>query len=60
MVGLTTSEFVGNQLALAVESGARVHCAGSYLRMGRRLSRWFPDFMERKLHASLAHLLPAS
>ena len=42
----------GNQL-----KRHHVHCAGSYLRVGRRLAAWAPGFMQRKLQQSVRHLL---
>lgn len=50
-------EFVGRELARSVDSKRSTYCAGTYLRIGRQLANWVPGFMQRKLTASVAHLL---
>lgn len=50
-------DFVGGELARAVDSQRPVFCAGRHLLIGRRLAAWAPGFMQRKLKESVHHLL---
>jgi hypothetical protein len=52
-------EYVAKELVTAIDLAPRRYAASPVYRFLLRLAGWFPAFMERRVGASVEHLLTA-